>query len=187
MGHKEAIHLKQELENMYVCAKGLMMKPEGVHPLEKLCWKLTMFMNNYCMCVRIFRVVTLYQAVIGVKLVFREKSEFDVHAIAWISHNEYHLHVRSTKTLSVHGSYMSSSTKLKSQVKPKVVSTTMQQEATKVYETRLCAREHAKTKKQEIMEAHLERERLCKQSIMSYRSWKWSYLKLKRKQKVNFV
>ena len=60
----------------------------------------------------------------------REKSEFDVHAIAWISHNEYQMNVRGTKTLSVDGSYRSSSSvrsaKLKSRVKLKVTSTAMQ-------------------------------------------------------------
>ena len=35
MCHEEAIYLKQELQNMYVRAEGLMMKPEGVHPSQE--------------------------------------------------------------------------------------------------------------------------------------------------------
>ena len=101
----------------------------------------------------------------------REKLELDVHAITWISHNEYQMNVRGTKTLSADGSYRSSSSirsaKLKSRVKLKVALIAMQQEATKVYETRLRARECAERKKQEIMEARLEKERKAQQAEQS--------------------
>ena len=134
------------------------MKPEGVHPLEKL---LPDIDNVYEQLLYVCEDLQSSDIVPGTNWckadIKREKSEFDVHAITWISHNEYQMNVRGTKTLSADGSYRSSSSvrsaKLKSRVKLKVASTAMQQEATKMYETRPRARERAERKKQEIMEA----------------------------------
>ena len=53
------------------------MKPEGVHPLEKLLSEIDNVykqLRGYFMCMRIFRIVTLYQALIGVKLKLRKKN-----------------------------------------------------------------------------------------------------------------
>ena len=169
MGHEEAIHLKIELQNMYVRAEGLMMKPKGVHPLENLLPEIDVYERLLHVC----EDLQSSDIVPGTNWckadIKREKSGFDVHAITWISHNEYQMNVRDTKTLSAHGSYISSSSvgsaKLKSRVKLKVASTAMQQEVTKVYETRLRAREFAEKKKQETTRKAQQAEQSALQEL----------------------
>ena len=85
--------------------EGLMMKPEGVYPFEKL---LSEIVNVYEQLLHVCEDLQSSDIVPGTNWckadVKKEKSEFDDQAITWISYNEYQMNVINTKTLSGHGS-----------------------------------------------------------------------------------
>ena len=85
----EIARLKQRLQNLYIQAESLMLKPEGVKPLER-------FFPEIDSCFE--RLIEACDPVPKDELVpdtdwskldlMKEKESFDVHAVRWLSHNE---------------------------------------------------------------------------------------------------
>ena len=153
----EIARLKQRLQSLYIRAESLMLKPEGVKPLERFLPEIDSCFEKLIEACDPVPKDELVPGTDWSKLdLMKEKESFDVHAVRWFSHNEplqksELVSASKAPSYSVMSGSSTKSEKLRSQVRLKVATVAMEQESTRGYETRLRARQRAEEKKKKIL------------------------------------
>ena len=162
------------LQNLYVRAESLMLKPEGYKPLLNLlsdirqCFeKLTNLLEAHDE-----QVVSTSNLNFSKNSVVVEKQQFQEHVQRWIKDTEHKLSEKSrtlsracssVRTGSQSTSSLIRSEKRRSLVKLKIATAVVQQESARVYETRQKLEERAEEMKRKLMHEAEEAKKKAEQ------------------------